>query len=50
MSGAEAEAGGPVRKSWSRKDQSRGRGNEEKPVVEIERAGLSVEGAGRGIM
>lgn len=43
------EAGGPVSKSWSRKDQSSGRGDEEKQL-EIDLAGLSLEDARRGVI
>ena len=49
MSGAELEAEGSVIESWSRKDQSGGRGDEEKRVVEIELAGLTMEDAGQGV-
>lgn len=38
---------GPVSISWSRKDQSSGRGDEEKQVVESELAGLGVESASK---
>lgn len=41
--------GGPFSKSWSRKDQSSGRRDEEKQFVEISQAGLSVEEDSRTI-
>lgn len=38
-----------VIESWSGKDQSGGRGDEEKRVMGVELAGLTVEDAGQGV-